>query len=318
MQLIRLLLSALVLKGSVAIAEPVSLPVYQPEQVLSGNLSSMGSDTLNNLMTRWVNMFNQYHPQLNFQVQSAGSATAPVALLEGTASLAPMSRLMYDSEIRRFEQRFGYQPYALPVALDMLAVYVHRSNPLQQLTMVQLDALFSVNRQCGSPAALTRWGQLGLSGRWQQRDIALFGRNSASGTYGYFKKQVLCQGDFSLRTQELAGAGAVIDAVSSTPNAVGYAPAGLASGGVKVVPLAANSQDEALLPLAEHAISGRYPLARTLYLYINKSPRQPLAASEREFLRLVLSEQGRQLIYLSGYQPLPVADVLQLRQELGI
>lgn len=159
-----------------------ALQDYVRASGVSGNLSSIGSDTLNNLMTLWAEEFAKYYPNVNVQIQGAGSSTAPPALTEGTAMLAPMSRPMRQSEIQEFEARHGYQPTELPVAVDMLAVYVNRDNPIESLSLPQVDAIFSATRRCGAPADIQRWGDLGLTGDWENRDFTLYSRNAVSGT----------------------------------------------------------------------------------------------------------------------------------------
>lgn len=285
---------------------------------LSGILSSAGSDTLHNMMLSWRREFLAIHPQLNIQVQSSGSATAPVALVEGTASLGPMSRKMLSSEQQRFRQRFGYNAYAVPVALDMLAIYVHQDNPLQHISLTALEGIYAQNRRCTFTQAVTVWGQLGLSGRWQQRAIAAYGRNPASGTYAFFRQRTLCNDDFQHQVQQLPGAAAVVRAVSLSVDSIGYSGFGQQIAGVKMLAISRDPHSPAILPTAEQALAGDYPLARLLYIYINKRPEQSLPRVEREFLRFVLSAEGQQLLLDDGLVPIPVALRQQISQELGL
>lgn len=289
-----------------------------PPEPLAGTLSSTGSDTLHNMMMIWRRHFVAMHPQLNIQIQSSGSATAAVALSEGTASLGPMSRLMLPAEIARFERRFGYPPLAVPVALDMLAIYVHQDNPLQVISMGQLESLYAQNRWCFGGERHRYWGQLGLTGPWMRRPVVSYGRNQASGTYSFFRQQVLCDGDFHAAVQQLPGAAAVVRAVSQSVNALGYSGVGQQIAGVKWLAVQHNATTPAVLPLAEHALSGAYPLARTLYLYLNKTPDRPLPAAEREFLRFVLSTEGQDLLKSEGLVSIPPAVINSLWQELGL
>ncbi len=282
-----------------------------------GNLSSVGSDTMHQVMQLWGDEFKRHFPQVNFQLQSNGSSTAPVALIEGTAALGPMSRAMRQSELQQFEQRFGYPPTAIPVAIDLLAVYVHPDNPLTHISLAQLDAVFSINRRCGGTGDIQQWGQLGLTGRWQQRYINLFSRNSVSGTYGFFKQHVLCNGDIKPRTNQLAGSSAMLRAISQSVTGIGYSGIGYATSGVKVLALAANGED-AVAPTLDNALSGRYPLARQLYIYVNLEPGKRLAANEQAFLTLVLSAKGQQLVQADGFLPLPVELIQHWQQQLGL
>jgi phosphate transport system substrate-binding protein len=278
---------------------------YQKSQGVSGTLSSVGSDTLANLMTLWGESFKKMYPNVNVQIQAAGSSTAPPALTEGTANFGPMSRLMKDKEVEAFEKRFGYKPTAIPVAIDALAVFVHKDNPIKGLSIAEIDAVFSVTRKCGYEKDLQRWGDLGLKDAWQTRDLQLFGRNSVSGTYGYFKEHALCGGDFKNNVNEQPGSASVVQSVSSSLNGIGYSGIGYVTSGVKSLPVSKEQGGEAVQATAENAVSGSYPLSRSLYVYINKAPNQPLPPMEKEFVRLILSKQGQEVVVKDGYIPLP-------------
>ncbi|MFI8417632.1 PstS family phosphate ABC transporter substrate-binding protein [Serratia sp. NPDC078593] len=289
----------------------------QSDGMLAGNLSSVGSDTLANLMALWAQDFSQHYPNINLQIQAAGSSTAPTALAAGAAQLGPMSRPMKAAELAAFEHRYGYAPLAVPVAVDALVVLVHQDNPLRGLNLHQLDQLFSATRRCAQAAPLQRWGQLGLNGGWTQRSIQRFGRNSASGTYGYFKLRALCGGDFMAQVNELPGSASVVQAVAGSLNSVGYASIGFRASGVRLIPLAEKGE-EYIAPTESNVRNGRYPLARYLYIYVNKAPNRPLEPLTAAFLDRVLSEQGQNLVNHDGYLPLPQAMVHKTRQVLGL
>jgi phosphate transport system substrate-binding protein len=280
------------------------LPEYQRVSGVSGTLSSIGSDTLANLMTLWTEAFKREYPNVTIQVQAAGSSTAPPALTEGTASFGPMSRAMKDKEIEAFEARHGYKPTAIRVAIDALAVYVHKDNPIETLTIPQVDAIYSVTRRCGAADDIRTWGGLGLSGSWSSRPIQLYGRNSVSGTYGYFKQVALCSGDFKNTVNEQPGSASVVQAVSTSLNGVGYSGIGYVTSGVRAVPLAEFEDAPAVAATPENALSGDYPLSRYLYMYVNKRPGTPLQPLEQEFLKLVLSRTGQEVVAKDGYIPL--------------
>lgn len=285
------------------------LPVYTKASGVSGNLSSVGSDTLANLMTMWAEEYKRQYPNVNIQIQAAGSSTAPPALTEGTSNIGPMSRKMKDEEIGAFEKKFGYKPTAIPVAIDALAVFAHKDNPIKGLTMQQVDAIFSANRTCGAAASIDNWGQAGLTGAWATRDLQLFGRNSVSGTYGYFKEHALCKGDFKSTVNEQPGSASVVQSVSTTINAVGYSGIGYVTSSVKAVPLAKKEGEPFVEATPENAISGKYPLSRFLYVYVNKAPNKPLQPLEKEFLKMVLSKTGQEVVVKDGFIPLPKAAV---------
>lgn len=312
------LLSAATAPVAVLAGVDPALPAYSKTTGVSGNLSSAGSDTLNNLVTFWAEAFKKNYPNVNIQIQGAGSSTAPPALAEGTANIGPMSRAMKDKEIESFEKKHGFKPTAVPVAIDALAVFVHKDNPLKGMTMAQVDAIFSATRKCGNPADIKKWGDVGMSGAWQSRDMQLYGRNSVSGTYGYFKEHALCKGDFNSGVNEQPGSASVVQSVSTAINAIGYSGIGYTTSGVKALPLA-NKAGEAFVAATEaNAIDGSYPLSRFLYVYVNKKPNAPLPPLEREFFRMVLSKQGQEVVVKDGYIPLPARVVAKTRKELGL
>ncbi|SHH35429.1 PstS family phosphate ABC transporter substrate-binding protein [Ferrimonas marina] len=296
--------------------ESTELPRYEKVSGVSGNLSSVGSDTLANMMTRWAEGFRNHYPNINPQIQAAGSSTAPPALTEGTSQLGPMSRKMKPNEVEAFEKRYGYKPTAVRVAIDALAVFVHKDNPIEGLTLQQVDGIFSANQNCGGEPVL-RWGDLGLSGGWQQRDLQLYGRNSVSGTYGYFKKRALCNGDFKAKVNEQPGSASVVQSISTSLNAVGYSGIGYLTAGVRAVPLSKRGRDF-IEATAANAATGNYPLSRYLYVYVNKHPNQPLDPLVAEFLRYVLSEQGQAIVARDGYVSLPRTVIARDLAALGI
>lgn len=299
--------------NATAVAEPKvdsGLADYSRASGVSGNLSSVGSDTLANLMTLWAEEFKRNYPNVNIQIQAAGSSTAPPALTEGTSSLGPMSRKMKDKEVEAFERRYGYKPTPIRVAIDALAVFAHKDNPVKGITIPQVDAIFSSTRKCGYADDINNWGALGLDGAWKTRSIQLYGRNSVSGTYGYFKKKALCKGDYKNNVNEQPGSASVVQSVSASLNGIGYSGIGYRTSGVRAVPLAKAEGKPFIAATPDNAISGKYPLARFLYIYVNKHPNKPLPPLEREFLKMVLSKSGQMTVVKDGYIPLPakVAD----------
>lgn len=279
------------------------VPEYQKASGISGNLSSVGSDTLANLMTLWAEEFNRAYPNVNIQIQAAGSSTAPPALTEGTSNLGPMSREMKDDELEAFEGKYGYKPTVIPVAVDALAVLVNKDNPVKGLTMEQVDGIFSSTYKCGG-TDIDTWGGAGV-GAWGSKSIQLYGRNSVSGTYGYFKEHALCKGDFKSNVNEQPGSASVVQSVTSSVNGIGYSGMGYTTSGVKMVPLAKKGSTTFVEATPENAINGTYPLTRYLYVYVNKKPNQPLAPLENEFIKMVLSKTGQQVVIKDGYIPLP-------------
>ena len=303
--------------NAVAAVDP-AIPTYVKTTGVSGNLSSVGSDTLANLMTLWAEAYKKEYPNVNIQIQAAGSSTAPPALTEGTANLGPMSRKMKDVELQAFEQKYGYKPTAIPVAVDALAVFVHKDNPIKGLTMEQVDAVFSSTRLCGGKADVKTWGDLGVTGDLANKPVQLFGRNSVSGTYGYFKEEALCKGDFKPNVNEQPGSASVVQSISSSLNGIGYSGIGYKTASVKTVALAKKEGGEFVEDNESNALNGTYPLSRFLYVYVNKAPNKPLAPLDAEFIKLVLSQAGQQVVVKDGYIPLPKKVVDKAMADLGL
>ncbi|MDH5473122.1 MAG: phosphate ABC transporter substrate-binding protein PstS family protein [Gammaproteobacteria bacterium] len=282
---------------------------YSAVSGVSGKLNSVGSDTLANLMTFWAEEFRRQYPNVSIEIQAAGSSTAPPALTEGTSNLGPMSRKMKSKEIEAFEKKFGYKPTEIRVAIDALAVYVNKDNPIKGMTIPQVDAVFSATRKCGAAADIANWGDLGLTGSWSNRPTQLYGRNSVSGTYGYFKKKGLCKGDFKNSVNEQPGSASVVQSVSASLNGIGYSGIGYKTSGVKAVALSKDEGKPFIEATAENAINKTYPLSRYLYVYVNKHPNKAVAPLEREFVKMVLSKVGQEVVIKDGYIPLPASVV---------
>jgi phosphate transport system substrate-binding protein len=282
-----------------------NLPKYEKASGVSGNLSSVGSDTLANLMTLWA-------------IQAAGSSTAPPALTEGTSNVGPMSRKMKDKEIGAFEKHYGYKPTAIPVAIDALAVFVHKDNPIKGMTIAEVDAVFSSTRKCDFEKDVNTWGDLGLEGNLSNQTIQIYGRNSVSGTYGYFKEKALCKGDFKNNVNEQPGSASVVQSVSESINSIGYSGIGYKTASVRALPLSKKAGTDFVAPTPANAVNGAYPLSRFLYVYINKAPNKALAPLEAEFVKSILSQQGQEVVVKDGYVPVPAAVAEKTLIELGL
>jgi phosphate transport system substrate-binding protein len=298
--------------------DPALKPYQKAAGEVAGSLKCVGSDTMNNLVALWAEGFKKVYPSVREGIEGKGSASAPPALAEGTCSFGPMSRDWKPSEIDAFKAKHGYPPTVVPVAIDMLAVFVHRDNPLKSLTLQQVDAIFSKNRTGGGKADIRTWGDLGLQGEWKDKPISLYGRNASSGTYGYFKEFALFKGDFKPTVKEQPGSSAVVQAIASDKFAIGYSGIGYKTADVRALPLAAQPDAAAVEPLAANAYSGDYPLARFLYLSVNRKPTSPLDPLRREFLRYVLSATGQGDVKKDGYLPLPAAVVEQAAKDAGV
>jgi phosphate transport system substrate-binding protein len=297
--------------GAVLAGGPPKLdPALEPYRAVpgvSGNISSVGSDTLNNLMTLWAEQFKKFYPNVKIQIEGKGSSTAPPALISGTAQFGPMSRPMKGSEIDAFEKKFGYKPTALRTSVDALGVFVNKDNPVKCLTLTQVDAAFSKSRRRGYREDVKTWGQLGLAGEWVNKPISLYGRNSASGTYGFFKEHALKNGDFKDEVKEQPGSASVVQGVTVDRFAIGYSGIGYATAGVRAVPLAEKDGARCYEADPDNAYAGAYPLARFLYVYVNKAPGKPLDPLTREFVKLILSKEGQEAVIKDGYFPIPAS-----------
>lgn len=308
MSIFNLGLVGAVVAGEVIHVDP-KIKSYAKVGGVSGNLNSIGSDTMNNLMTYWAEGFNRAYPNVKIQIEGKGSTTAPPALISGTAQMGPMSRAMKPTEIDAFEKKYGYKPTAIKAALDALAVYVNKDNPLKGLSIPQIDAIFSKTRKGKYKEDIKTWGQLGLTGEWATKPISLYGRNSASGTYGYFKEHALFKGDFKDTVKEQPGSASVVQGVTEDRYSMGYSGIGYKTSGVRTLPLSFKEGEPYKEAEMENVMNGSYPLARFLYVYINKKPGQPLDPLVKEFVKYILSKEGQEVVVKDGFLPLPASVV---------
>ncbi|MFW6198383.1 MAG: PstS family phosphate ABC transporter substrate-binding protein [Acidobacteriota bacterium] len=309
------------LAGPAAVAQvqvDPNLPSYTPVQGVSGSLKSIGSDTMNNEMTLWAEGFLAMYPNVKVEIEGKGSTTAPPALIAGTSQFGPMSREMKGQEMDDFEERHGYKPTGLATSIDMLAVYVHKDNPIEGLTLQQVDAIFSKTRRGGHPSDIRTWGDLGLTDEWADKPISLYGRNSASGTYGYFKENALFGGDYKDEVKEQPGSSSVVQGVATDRYAIGYSGIGYKTADVRAVPLATSADSEMVEATADNAYTGEYPLARFLYLYVNHQPNSRLDPLRRELIRYVFSKQGQLDVVKDGYYPVPATVAREQLESVGI
>jgi phosphate transport system substrate-binding protein len=302
---------ALSLAASVTLATAASaldldpeLPAYRPTPVAGAQIKSVGSDTLGELMRIWVDGFTKLNANVKIDVDSKGSSTAPAALLEGAAQIGPMSRPMRSEEYDPFEKKYGYHPTSAPVAVDALAIYVSKDNPIQCLTIEQLDQIFSKTHLYSGGRDARTWGDVGLSGDWAAKPISLFGRNGASGTHDVFVDEVLRHGEFKDALKEQPGSAEVVKMVAGDKYAIGYSGIGYLTSDVRAVPLASTPADKCYDTSPESAYSGHYPLARYLYIYLNKAPTKPVDPAVLEFIKYILSRDGQMGTIKGGFYPI--------------
>lgn len=317
-----LLASAMMVWGGLVVADALKvdpkLPPYTPTTGVAGSIKSVGSDTMNNLMTLWAEDFLKHYPNVQVEIEGKGSSTAPPALIAGTSTFGPMSREMKSKEVDAFEKRYGYKPTHLRTSIDMLAVYVHKDNPIKSLSLQQLDAIFSKTRKGGHSEDIRTWGQLGLTGEWADKPISLYGRNSASGTYGYFKEHALFKGDYKDTVKEQPGSASVVQGVASDKYGIGYSGIGYKTADVRAVPLKRDAAATAVPATAEYAYSGKYPLARFLYIYVNYQPGSVLDPLRSEFMKYVFSQEGQRAVIKDGYYPVSARIASDDLAKLGL
>lgn len=302
--------------GQVKVDE--KLPDYTPVAAVSGTIKSVGSDTMNNLMTLWSEGFYKFYPNVKIEIEGKGSSTAIPALVSGTANFGPMSRAAKPAEQDSFEKKFGYKAQQLATSIDMLAVYVNKNNPIKGLSLAEADSIFSSTRKLGYKTEIRTWGQVRLGGAWANSPISLYGRNSASGTYGYFKKVVLGGGDYKDAVKEQPGSAAVVQGVATDKNGIGYSGIGYKTADVRAVPLAVESGDDYVEASPENAYTGDYPLARPLLLTVNYKPGSKLDPLRAEFIKYIFSKQGQEDVIKDGYYPIPASVAAGALEQVGI
>ena len=291
-----------------------NLPSYKKVSGVSGTLNSVGSDTLNNMMALWAESFQALYPNVKIQIEGKGSSTAPPSLIEGSSQVGPMSRTMKSTEVDAFEKKHGYKPASIGTSIDALAVFVHKDNPIEGMTLQQVDNAFSSTFKRGGKAAKT-WGDLGLTGDWANKAISLYGRNSASGTYGVFKKVALSSGDYSSSVKEQPGSSAVVQGTGSDLSGLGYSGYGYKTSAVRAVALD-GPDGKFYEPTAANALAGKYPLGRVLYIYYNHKPGTKLDVTTREFLKFILSKEGQEIVEKDGYFSLNAAGANKFLSQL--
>lgn len=315
--ILSLLLSAGIFSTASAGTEDPRFQPYKSVPGVSGTIKSVGSDTLNNLMTLWAEDFKKIYPGVKIEIEGKGSSTAPPALIQGSAQFGPMSRAMRPAEEDAFAAKYGYKPTIVRVAVDALAVFVHKDNPITCLSVGQLDGIFSVTHNSGG-ADIKTWDQLGLTGpEFKGKQISLYGRNSASGTYSYFKEVALSNGDYKSTVKEQPGSSAVVQGIAAEKFAIGYSGIGYKTADVKAVAIAGRD-GQCTEPTQANAYSGKYPITRFLYVYMNKNPSAPLDPLRAEFLSYILSKNGQKDTVKDGYYPMPFVFANEDKAKLGI
>ncbi len=312
------LLFAAASAGAEGVQVDPNLQEYRPVQGVSGSIKSVGSDTMNNMMALWAEGFLRMYPNVQVEIEGKGSSTAPPALISGASNFGPMSRQMKSKEVDEFERAFGYKPTQLPTSIDMLAVYVNKDNPIGALSLPQIDAIFSKSRKLGAPEDIRTWGGAGGQRSWRNNPISIYGRNAASGTYGYFKKHAMGKGDYKDGVKEQPGSSSVVQGVASDKNGIGYSGIGYKTADVKAIALSEEDGAEMIEPTPANGYSGDYPLARYLWLSVNYRPGSDLDPLRREFVKYIFSRQGQEAVIKDGYLPVTADIANDALEQLGI
>ncbi len=289
------------------------IPPYQVVSNLAGTISVAGSDTMKPLMDSWSAKLRQLYPGLTVKVESNGSETGVAALLEEKVQIAVMSRRMTQQEIVEFKREFGYEPTEIPVAVDALAVFVHKDNPIEGLTLAEVDAIFSKERRRGLEYPVRMWGEaMVFEEEWAEAPIQIYGRNGNSGAASFFREHVLNGADFKKPMTVGVGSASVVMELMRDRFGIGFCSIGYQTSQVQPVPLAAVKGGRYVAPTFETAINGSYPLRRNLYLYINRSPKVAPPGPLFEIVKFALSQHGQKIVVNQGYYPLQTMELNRL------
>jgi phosphate transport system substrate-binding protein len=305
------------------------IPPYKPVASLSGHLQSIGADTMETLMTYWIEDFQKLYPNVKIGMEAKASGTAGPALTEGKADLGPVAREMLPAEEQQFEKKFGYKPYAVRVAggsyrtpgkTHAIAFFVNEKNPIEKLSYTQIDAMFTTTRKRGYKEA-TKWGDVGATGDWANKPIHLWGLIRPNGIAHFLESRILNGGEWKSGIEERTTVGslAALDAtnqgVAKDPYAIGYAGFGNVMLGVKAVALSEKDSGPYYKGTFEEVLNQKYPLSRVIYIYVNRAPGKPLDPKVSEFLKFVLSAKGQDDVVKEGiFLPLPPSMV---KEELA-
>lgn len=258
-------------------------------------IQNAGSDTMVNLAQAWAESYASLEQKISVEVSGGGSGTGIAALINGTVDIANCSRSMKPSEIEKAVQNTGKEPKEFIVGFDALAVYVHKENPLEKISLQQLADIY------GEQGQMTTWSKLDIQyAACKSDEIIRVSRQSNSGTYVYFREAILGKtGDFKLGSRDLHGSKDVVELVANTPCAIGYSGMGYATDHVKMLKVSKKDGEQAAGPSVENTLNGTYPIARPLYIYSLGEP----SGDVKKYLDWILSEAGQSIVSKSGYVP---------------
>ena len=253
-----------------------------------------GSDTMVNLAQAWAERYSETNSNVQVQVSGGGSGVGIASLINGVVHIANASRKMKDKEVARMKENTGKEPVEFIVGQDALAVYVHKDNPIESISIGELADIY------GDGGETTTWAQLGVKNTGcNSGEITRVSRQNNSGTYVYFREAVLDKNDFKLGSIDQSGSKDVVSLVSTTPCAIGYSGMGYATDEVKMVPVSKAKGEAGIAPTVENAASGAYPIARPLHIYTAGEP----TGAVKEYLDWIMSPEGQQIVLEMGYVP---------------
>ena len=293
-----------------------ALSAYHPSTKLSGSLKMVGPDVMVNLMKLWVGKFEEVNPDVKVAIESVAPGASIAGLTDGSAQLAPAARELFPAETAPFEQKYGYQPYAIragvgsyrtPGKTSALAFFVNKENPIENLSMAQLDAIYSSTRRRGYKNDITTWGQLGVKGEWADKPIVAYEVKRPNGQSAFLGERVLANGEYKdgIRALPPSGAGNVfkeiVERITADRYAIGYATFADATPGVKPLGLSETEGGPYFKGTFDEVASMKYPLSRFIYIFVNRPPGKPLDRLLREFLNFVLSREGQDALVKEGF-----------------
>lgn len=266
-----------------------------PQPAATATLQNKGSDTMVNLAQSWAEAYQKVKPDVNVEVSGGGSGVGIAALIKGTVDIANASRDMTESEMEQAKRNTGKEVKEITTGYDALAIYVHKGNPLEEITFEQIAEIYAEG------GTITKWSQLGVKVPGCDSDeIVRVSRQSSSGTYAFLREHVMEDRDYKLGSRDMNGSKEVVELVANTPCAIGYSGMGYATGHVKMLKVAVKKGDQPYSPTVENAMAKTYPIARSLHMYVLGEPEGP----EKEYLDWILSPAGQKIVADTGYVPL--------------
>lgn len=298
-----------------AIAGAVSGSSEEPEAVSDSGTGEFGASDLGKLARHWLGAFRQDHAGDAVSLRPTRSFASKAAFEEMQNAVIYVGYRLPPQAVDDFARRYGYKPTAIRVALDTVAIFVHRENPIRGMTLAQIGAVFSGESRCRGAQHAATWGALGLAGEWQARPLQVFAIGPADDLHDYFRQQVLCGGGLGEFVRMHPNSAAVARAVSESLNAIGFGRSVSTISSMKALSLAVDTNMPFVAPSERPVVDGAYPLTRFLHIYVQKRPDRPLTGRQADFVRFVLSPGGQAILGRNGFIPVS-RDVARMEQSL--